>query len=394
MKLDIQTLLLVLLLNMAVLSLAVPLIMGARVSTAARRVQLSLLLQTLGWSCLAMPRRDPSLNMLLSVLAMAGLAAGTAMVWDALRAWLGPRRGRRLIWTLALLTPLGYALSWNSYPVRVGWANGMLALQSLMVCAMLLQPTTENGRGWRWLIAASQGALAATLLWRGVLGAFFTSEYPEFHTPHASMLAFGVVANLAVPLIAVGLLVAWREEAERALRTLARTDSLTGLLNRRALQQGAGVLIAQARRHGDPLCLLLIDLDGFKAINDRHGHAVGDQALVIAAAALQGTLRPGDLAGRWGGEEFCVVLARSGAEAGAAFDARLRSALAERTSADLAFTLDFSTGLSVLEDEDDITADDLELMLQRADAALYRAKAEGRGRLVVGLSSSGQALRN
>jgi diguanylate cyclase (GGDEF)-like protein len=189
-----------------------------------------------------------------------------------------------------------------------------------------------------------------------------------------------------VVINAVGMLVAWREEAERALQTLARTDPLTGLLNRRALEQAAAALIAQARRHGDPLCLLLIDLDGFKAINDRHGHAAGDQALRLTAAALQGTLRPGDLAGRWGGEEFCVLLARSGAEAGSAFDKRLRAALAQRIDGALAFTLAFSTGLSVLEDEDDIAADDLELMLHRADTALYRAKAEGRSRLVAGLT--------
>lgn len=386
--LDAQTLIVVLLLNMAALAVAIPAIMSGRpLSRAARCAQGSLVLQTLGWSCLALSRDGAPLDALLSVLAMAGLSSGTALLWESVRGWLGPRPGRRLMWSLAVALPLGYALSWGHYPLRVGWSNGLLALQLLLVCALVLRPTPDHGRGWRWLMAVSLGALALVSLWRGAMGAFFTADYPSFRTPHPAMLTFGLVANLAVPLNAVALLVAWREEAERALHRLARTDPLTGLLNRRALEQAAGALIAQARRHGDPLCLLLIDLDGFKAINDRHGHAAGDRALRMVADALAGTLRPGDLAGRWGGEEFCVLLARSGAEAGTAFDARLRGAVTARSIESLPFPLDFSTGLSVLEDEEDITADDLELMLQRADAALYRAKDGGRGRLARGVTA-------
>jgi diguanylate cyclase (GGDEF)-like protein len=314
---------------------------------------------------------------------MVGLCLGMAMLWQSMHGWLGPRPGRRLVWALAVLTPLGYGLGFAHYPFRVGWANTGLALQMATVCVAVLWPAPQASRGWRLIMVASLGALAVATAWRGVLGAFFTPLYPSLRAPHPVNIAAALLSNLTVVLNAVGLLVAWREEAERALHRLARTDGLTGLLNRRALEQSAGALIAQARRHGDPLCLLLIDLDGFKAINDRHGHAAGDRALRTVADLVQGTLRPGDLAARWGGEEFCLLLARSGAEAGAAFDARLRAALAERSGPALGFALDFSTGLSVLDDDDDdLVADDLQNLLQRADAALYRAKDAGRGRLV------------
>lgn len=388
MSLDVQSLLVVMMINMIALSLAIPLIMGWRVSPAARWAQGALAAQTVGWTSLVLSRQWPGLEMALSVLAMAGLSVGMAMLWQSMRGWLGPRPGQRLVWALALTMPLGYALGFGHYAFRAGWANAGLALQMAAVSVAVLWPAPLASRRWRLIMAASLAAVAVVTAWRGVLGAFYTELYPSLRTPHPVNLAALLLSNLTVVLNAVGVLVAWREEAERALQTLARTDPLTGLLNRRAFEQAAGALIAQARRHGDPLCLLLIDLDGFKSINDRHGHAAGDKALVLTAAALQGTLRPGDLAGRWGGEEFCVLLARSGAEAGSAFDKRLRAALATRISAALDFTLDFSTGLSVLEDEDDITADDLELMLQRADAALYRAKDAGRGQLARGLSTA------
>lgn len=388
MSLDVQSLLVVMMINMIALSVAIPVIMGWHVSPAARWAQGALVAQTIGWTSLVVSRTLAGLEMALSVLAMVGLATGMAMLWQSMRGWLGPRPGGRLVWLLALAMPLGYALGFGHYAFRAGWSNIGLALQIAMVCVALLWPAPQAGKRWRLIMAASLAAVAVVTTWRGVLGAFHTDLYPTLRAPHPVNLAAMLLSNVTVVLNAVGMLVAWREEAERALQTLARTDPLTGLLNRRALEQAAGALIAQARRHGDPLCLLLIDLDGFKAINDRHGHAAGDQALVLTANALQGTLRPGDLAGRWGGEEFCVLLARSGAEAGTAFDKRLRVALATRASAGLRFPLDFSTGLAVLEDEDDITADDLELMLHRADTALYRAKAEGRGRLVAGLNQA------
>lgn len=388
MTLNVQSLLVVMMINMIALSVAIPVIMGWHVSPAARWAQGALVAQTIGWTSLVVSRQWPGLELALSVLAMAGLATGMAMLWQSMRGWLGPRPGGHLVWVLALAMPLGYALGFGHYPFRAGWSNTGLALQMATISLALIWPAPQASRRWRLIMAASLAAVALVTAWRGVLGVFYTELYPSLRTPHPVNLAAMLLSNLTVVINAVGMLVAWREEAERALHTLARTDPLTGLLNRRALQQAATALIAQARRHGDPLCLLLIDLDGFKAINDRHGHAAGDQALLLTAAALQGTLRPGDLAGRWGGEEFCVLLARSGAEAGHAFDRRLRAALASRAGASLPFALDFSTGLAVLEDEDDIAADDLELLLHRADTALYRAKAQGRGQLVEGLSTA------
>lgn len=376
MQLDVPSLMAVMLINMIALSIVIPVIMGRGVSIAARHAQAALIVQTLGWACLLLSSHWQ--DRLMSTLAIGGMTLSLALLWQSMRGWLGPRPGQRLVWGLALLTTAGYGIAFDSYPVRVGWANAGLALQMLTVCVALLWPAPQASPRWRLIMACSLAAMATATAWRGVLGAFFTETYPALHTPHPVNLVAALLSNLTVVLNAVGLLTAWREEAERALQTLARTDSLTGLLNRRAMQEGANGLIVQARRHGDALNLLLIDLDRFKLINDSRGHDGGDRALRLMGSLLQNGLREGDLAARWGGEEFCVLLARGGAEAGAAFDQRLRAELAQRSTAELGFTLGFSAGLTTLNDTD--TA--LQPLLTRADAALYAAKATGRGRLM------------
>jgi diguanylate cyclase (GGDEF)-like protein len=182
-----------------------------------------------------------------------------------------------------------------------------------------------------------------------------------------------------VPLGTLALLVAWREEAERELRQLASTDSLTGLLNRRTFADGARDAMDSAERHPERMALLLLDLDGFKRINDQHGHARGDEALQLVAEVLQAQRRSGDLVARHGGEEFCVLLRRAGAEEGRAFDARLRVALQAAAHHRLGLALNFSSGLAVWPGAHAT----LDTWLRQADMAMYQAKAEGRGQIMV-----------
>ena len=122
-------------------------------------------------------------------------------------------------------------------------------------------------------------------------------------------------------------MVAWHEEADRALRRLADTDGLTGLLNRRAFTVRSEALLAHARRHDDPGVFILLDIDHFKQVNDRHGHALGDEVLRTFARVLKSSLRRGDLAVRWGGEEFGILLARAEGDAARCLDQRLRTAV-------------------------------------------------------------------
>jgi len=373
MNLDVQTLVVMLMINLLALTVAMPAIMGRRVSHAARCAQGAVVLQALGWTCLVLS--PGPYDRLWSTVAMAGLAAGQVMMWESMHGWLGPRPGRHLVWALALVMPLGYGLGFGHYAFRVGWANAGLALQMATVCVALAWPAPQASWRWRLMIGLCSAAMALVTGWRGVLGAFFTESYPHFRAPHPVNISAIVLANLTLVLTAVGMLVAWREEAERALKAQARTDSLTGLLNRRALLEGGADLLAQARRHDDPMALMLIDLDHFKQINDSHGHEAGDRALQLMARLLTSALRRGDLAGRWGGEEFCVLLARADADAAAVFDQRLRARLKRRADKELGFPLAFSTGLATLRRQDT----ELETLLHRADVALYAAKDAGRG---------------
>jgi diguanylate cyclase (GGDEF)-like protein len=276
---------------------------------------------------------------------------------------------------LAVAAPLGYFLGFDSYAFRVGWANILLAAVTLLVARAALWPQLPAETGWRRLVFASMLTMAGLTLGRGILGAF-TDQYPHFSTPHPVNLAFALVACVTVALNTIALLVAWRDEAEFKLRELAVTDPLTGLPNRRGFEERAQAMLAHARRHGLPLTAIMLDLDHFKQVNDRHGHEVGDRALQLFGRLLKDTRRSGDLAARLGGEEFCVLL-HDGTSAGLPLDQRLRQRLRQAAPAELGLELDFSAGMAALHSSDA----DVHPLLARADAALYEAKNTGRGRL-------------
>uniref|UniRef100_UPI001E623EE5 GGDEF domain-containing protein n=1 Tax=Azohydromonas aeria TaxID=2590212 RepID=UPI001E623EE5 len=172
---------------------------------------------------------------------------------------------------------------------------------------------------------------------------------------------------------------AWHEEATAALQQLAVTDGLTGLLNRRGAMEQAELAFAMARRHHEPLAVILLDLDHFKRINDTLGHETGDKVLQLTAEQLRLSLRQTDLSCRWGGEEFLVVLRHCDQKQAVEVDARLRTLLQRAGQMQLSSPVSFSSGLALLQDANT----DLDALLRRADTALYEAKRSGRGRLCI-----------
>jgi diguanylate cyclase (GGDEF)-like protein len=171
-----------------------------------------------------------------------------------------------------------------------------------------------------------------------------------------------------------------KERAESQYKMAAATDPLTGLLNRRGFMERADVLIGRsARKRGGRVSLLMFDLDHFKSINDRFGHAAGDAALRVFAETVQTTMREGDVVGRLGGEEFAALVSGSAGEAAVAAE-RVRTAFeaAGVTIAGHAMGATVSIGVA----DTRAKACNIGHMLARADTALYAAKEAGRNRVV------------
>jgi diguanylate cyclase (GGDEF)-like protein len=158
---------------------------------------------------------------------------------------------------------------------------------------------------------------------------------------------------------------------------LARRDALTGMLNRRGFEEGLDIQLERARRIDGTVSLVLGDLDGFKAVNDRLGHQAGDAALRRVGEIVETTKRRLDLAARIGGEEFALVVPDGDEDSAFRLAERLRAAVAE-TFADDDVPLTISFGVSVSPGDHG----DADLLLKRADQALYMAKRSGRDRAI------------
>ncbi|HTZ43846.1 MAG TPA: diguanylate cyclase [Jatrophihabitans sp.] len=159
----------------------------------------------------------------------------------------------------------------------------------------------------------------------------------------------------------------------------AATDALTGLANRRAMQDTITRLAAHAGRSGEPLAAIALDLDHFKSINDRHGHEVGDAALSAVGECLRDSLRESDFAARVGGEEFLVLAPDTDLDGALVLAGKLREALTREQVPQLARALTASFGVAVIPRH----AGTAELLLRRADRACYLAKERGRNRIEV-----------
>ncbi|MBI1290741.1 diguanylate cyclase [bacterium] len=169
-------------------------------------------------------------------------------------------------------------------------------------------------------------------------------------------------------------------DADAKLRAMATTDNLTGLSNRAWLAQTARREVDRAQRYQRPMSFILIDLDDFKKINDTYGHPVGDAVLEQFGQLLNGRRRAHDLAARWGGEEFCLLLPETNMQGALIMAERIRVAAENTvfTSENLQLRVTVSIGVAQLTKHDGVHFDRI---VERADVALYRAKSLGKNRV-------------
>lgn len=162
-------------------------------------------------------------------------------------------------------------------------------------------------------------------------------------------------------------------EAERN----AVTDALTGLGNRHWMQEMFERELGRTQQSGQSLCLMMVDVDNFKRFNDQYGHISGDRVLVAVGEVLREHVRPTDMIARFGGDEFAILLPGADLEQAAATAERLRAQVEKLAPSELVMPVTISVGVTCRTDHDDLAS-----LLNRADAAMYDAKAEGRNRVV------------
>jgi len=208
----------------------------------------------------------------------------------------------------------------------------------------------------------------------------FSGVYPHYWA--VAQLLFAAPHVVVILVLTQYVLGQWRQR-EQEVRRLSATDPLTGVANRRQIMELLDKEVSRTRRHGPPLSLIMLDLDHFKQINDRYGHQIGDRVLQASAAVLRDTIRQCDVAGRYGGEEFVIMLPDTGIDGAAQVAERCRKCIAETTvlvGGGSSFSISASLGVSSNEGRLDIDAEEL---IREADVALYLAKNQGRNRVMV-----------
>jgi diguanylate cyclase (GGDEF)-like protein len=223
-------------------------------------------------------------------------------------------------------------------------------------------------------------ALHGTILMFGAYGTL-SGAIVEGEIP-ALMSVFGLVHFESI-IYSIGtsvcILAMVRERHQVAREKAARIDPLSGVANRAAFMESAALIVEQCRRESAPVSVMMCDLDWFKAVNDTHGHAVGDVVIRKFCEVASGAIRPDDMVGRIGGEEFAIILPRASIEAAYVRAERIRASFAEscRSVEGNRVNATVSCGVSA-----SAAADlSLETLLRYADVALYRAKHEGRNRV-------------
>ncbi len=371
-----------------------------------------------------------------STIIVTSAALGVVMGFVQMLAWLHVRSERSLaIWSIANFASVAglalMALNMAILPRVIPYANfwfllstalvyiGMrsfdraptpaallalnVAIAAIVAFATWLMPGSPLNRAMVFSLATVgwMGAAAWRLARTPPTGpaftrlgvALFLSIFCALHLARMVTIATGSQPLLGMPAsdqLAVTLLISLvcgvglnYGALLMVLDRLASSDELTGLNNRRALLRRGQQLLDRTVAYGRPFSVFLVDLDHFKQVNDRFGHRVGDMVLEAFAQKARESLRAGDILGRYGGEEFCVVLPRAGRGDAAAIAERLRSRMQEHLAmvGGHATQVTVAIGIATVEAGETMTGP-IDVLIDAADHALYAAKDGGRNRVV------------
>jgi diguanylate cyclase (GGDEF)-like protein len=319
----------------------------------------------------------------LSLSADGFVQPGThGAVW--LTWWLGDLVGALIVAPLVLLWSADWRLRFS--PVRAGETTALLLAVlagglvmfggflppfplTFLSLPLLLWPAFRFGPREAVSVAALLGMIAVAGTLRGV--GSFAGGSPN----HSLLLLQSFMGVSTLTALAVAGEVAERKRLEARLSHLADYDSLTDVLSRRRFQEQLEQQLADTRRYGTPAALLFVDMDDFKSVNDRFGHAAGDKVLAGVAALLRGRLRDSDSLGRIGGDEFVVLLPHTDREQAEAVAGQLLKAIATQPTVlgEKEIRSAASIGIALLSDH----GQTLEEVLAHADDAMFAAKAAG-----------------
>jgi diguanylate cyclase (GGDEF)-like protein len=318
-------------------------------------------------------------------LANVCVVAGVMLMQRGVRQFVGHTAKA---WFYAALLAGVAALAWFAMaaqhaPMRMAVISSVLGLLCLATAwDVFIFARRKLELRWGFWLAAPLLLGALVFLTRGVRALMLLPTGAADLTANSSLNVGTALVFLVTALVfhlALVALVAARLMTE--LQRLSRHDSLTELLNRRAIDDLLGDEARRAIRANKPFTVLMVDADYFKAINDRFGHAAGDEALRHLARILRTQVRDVDRVGRFGGEEFIALLPGTSATEAMSVAERLRNALLRRPLAwqGESLRLTVSTGVAAWRGPHD----EVQQLLKRADAALYRAKALGRDRFEI-----------
>ena len=298
-------------------------------------------------------------------------------------------QGRPVRWPLLLAPPLlvlvFVSVFIDNFPARVSFVGLVIGLQAVWaLLAALSHRHATVGRG-QWLLVAGL-LLEAVVLGGRALVAISTHTEATNILQSSALQTLTFLATFSVVLISsVGFVFMSRDRADENNRVLAALDPLTGVANRRSLIAALDRDVARAQRMREPMALMMVDIDHFKDVNDQYGHPAGDRVLCSVVNVLRQRVRAQDLVGRYGGEEFMVLLPDTGLTGAEQLARELCKAVEEsRCPADgvpgpgIAVTVSIGVFGGRLE-----SGDSWDMLIAAADRALYQAKNNGRNRVEV-----------
>ena len=324
--------------------------------------------------------REQTADWISVVLANTVLALVFALLLGAVAEFHGRALPRLRMALPIVATAALMALFLKNYQGRLLSSSFMLALQIALVLWALWRPAAPAQLRGALLVSVALGAQGLILLGRGLWHGINGAPQGGFIGNGAGQSITFLSAFVVVLLASLGFILMTKDRADATNRHLALHDDLTGLANRRLLLQTLARDVARAIRARQPYALLMLDVDHFKAINDTYGHAAGDAVLQHMAGLLRQRLRAQDLAGRWGGEEFLLLLPGTADSGGQIAAEKLRQLVAQSPCAyqgkSIAFTISIGRCTESLE-----PGDQPEHLIATADKALYAAKRGGRNRV-------------